>query len=151
MLREFVESKHCAFYEEAKDWQEALYMACQPLIDDGTIEKEYADDVVRCVKEYGPYIILLPGVAMPHSSEGGQLVHKTTISFMKLQKPVSFDDNDPDKYADLFFTLASCNAQEHLEDMQKLAGLLENEELLEELHQVKGEEDLLQLADKYSL
>jgi len=151
MLREFVEKKHYAFHDEAIDWRDALYKAVQPLIDDGTVEKEYADNVVQCVEKYGPYIILLPGVAMPHSTEGGSLVHKTTISFMKLQKPVSFDDEDPDKYADLFFTLASCNAEEHLEDMQKLAGLLADEELLEELHQVKGEEDLIKLADKYNL
>jgi len=151
MLKEFVQDKHCIFFEEAENWQDAIRKSCQPIIADGTVEAQYAEDIVRCVEKYGPYIILVPGVAMPHSSEGGELVHKTCITFMKLQKPVSFDDNDPSKSADLFFTLAACNSEEHLKNMQALSEVLMNEELLEELHQIQGEEDLMRLGDKYHL
>lgn len=149
MLKEFVEQKHCVFYEKAEDWKDAVRKSCGPIIADGTVEPAYADEVVRCVEKYGPYIVLLPGVAMPHSQEGGQLVHKTCISFMKLQEPVTFDAGNPDSYADLFFTLASCNPEDHLKDMQALSAVLANEDLLEELHQVKSEEDLLRLSEKY--
>ncbi|MDD6365849.1 MAG: PTS sugar transporter subunit IIA, partial [Stecheria intestinalis] len=99
----------------------------------------------------GPYIILIPGVAMPHSTEGGALVHKTCISFMKLAKPVSFDDQDPEKYADLFFTIASENAEKHLEEMQQLAALLTDDAVVEDLHKVTSEADLEALGEKYNL
>ena len=36
-------------------------------------------------------------------------------------------------------------------DMQELSALLENEDLLEEMHGIKDENDLLRLAEKYNL
>ena len=151
MLKEFVQEKHCVFYDSASDWKDAIHKACEPIIADGTVELEYADEIVRCVEKYGPYIILIPGVAMPHSTEGGALVHKTCISFMKLAKPVSFDDQDPEKYADLFFTIASENAEKHLEEMQQLAALLTDDAVVEDLHKVTSEADLEALGEKYNL
>lgn len=151
MLRDFVEHKHTIYVDECKDWQEAIRTCVKPLLADGTVTEQYPEDIIANVGKYGPYFVLIPGVAMPHAQEGGGKVFKTTISFMKTQKPVTFDENDPDSYADLFFTLASCNHDEHLEHMAALMDVLQNEELLEELHKVKNDDDLLRLADKYNL
>lgn len=151
MLRDFVEKKHCIFVDEVANWQESIQKACEPIVADGTVTQEYAQEIINCVGKYGAYIVLMPGVAMPHSQEGTDMVKKTTISFMKLQKPVSFDDTDEEKVADLFFTLASCNHEEHLKNMSILSDMLSNEELIEELHMVKCEDDLIRLADKYNL
>ena len=105
-LREFVEMEHYLFAEEAKDWEEAILMSCKSLEADGTVESSYAHDILECVRQYGPYIVIMPNVAMPHSQEGAVGVNKTAIGFMKLNKPVSFDPEDPEKDAQLFLTLA---------------------------------------------
>lgn len=68
---------------------------------------------------------------------------------MKVEDPVSFDDSDPDKKAQLFFTLAACDGTEHLKNMQNLVGLLSNEELVAELANAKSADDLLRLSEKY--
>lgn len=149
MLKEFVESKHYKFAESAKDWKEAIRMSCESLEADGTIEENYKEDIIKCVENYGPYIVIIPGVAMPHSQENAAGVHKTAIGFMKLEQPVSFDPEDPEKDATLFFTLASCNPEQHLDNMSKLAEMLSNEELVEELKKAKCPEDLLTLQEKY--
>lgn len=151
MLRDFVEKKHCIFVDEVSTWQKSIEKACEPIVADGTVTAEYPEEIIKCVGKYGAYIVLMPGVAMPHSQEGTNMVKKTTVSFMKLQKPISFDDSDEEKTADLFFTLASCDHEQHLKNMSALSELLMNEELLEELHLVKCEEDLIRLADKYNL
>jgi len=145
MLSEFVEKKHYIFIEEADSWQEAIRIACRPLEEDGTVDKVYADQIIECVTKYGPYIIIMPGIAMPHSQEGAVGVNKTAVSFMKVDKPVSFDKDDPEKDARLFFTLASCNHEEHLENMQKLSEMLMNEELVEKLLKVTSLEELMEL------
>ena len=142
MLREFVEMKHYLFAEEAKDWEEAILMSCKSLEADGTVESNYGHDIVECVRKYGPYIVIMPNVAMPHSQEGAVGVNKTAIGFMKLEKPVSFDPEDPEKDARLFFTLASCNPM-------RLSEMLMNEELVAELLEAKGPEDLLKIQEKY--
>lgn len=149
MLKEFVESKHYKFAESAKDWKDAIRMSCESLEADGTVEANYKEDIIKCVEKYGPYIVIIPGVAMPHSQENAVGVHKTAIGFMKLEEPVSFEPEDPEKDASLFFTLASCNPEQHLNNMSRLAEMLSNEDLIEDLKKAKGPDDLLELQEKY--
>ena len=77
MLREFVEKKHVKFADSAPDWREAIRMSCEVLEADGTIEENYKEDIIACVEKYGPYIVIAPNIAMPHSQEGAKGVHKT--------------------------------------------------------------------------
>lgn len=149
MLREFVEMNHYKFAEEAQDWKDAIRMSCETLEADGTVEANYKEDIIKCVEKYGPYIVIVPNVAMPHSQEGADGVNKTAISFMKLDKPVSFEPGDPEKDAQLFFTLASCNSEQHLSNMSRLSEMLMNEELLEELAQASCAEELLELQVRF--
>jgi len=149
MLKEFVELKHYKFAEEASDWQEAIRMSCESLEADHTVESNYKEDIIECVKKYGPYIVIMPNVAMPHSQEFARGVNKTAIAFMKLKKPVSFEPGDPEKDAQLFFTLASCNPDQHLENMTKLSELLMNEAALEALLHAETPEDLLKIQETY--
>lgn len=149
MLREFVELKHYKFAEEASDWREAIRMSCESLEEDGSVEANYKEDIITCVEKYGPYIVIIPDVAMPHSQENAKGVNKTGVGFMKLEKPVSFDPEDPDKDARLFFTLASCNSEQHLQNMARLSELLVNEDAVKALLEAKGPEDLLNIQEVY--
>lgn len=149
MLKEFVEMKHYKFAESAADWKEAIRMSCEPLESDGTVEENYKDEIIRCVEKYGPYIVIMPMVAMPHSQEGAEGVHKTAISFMKLKNPVSFEPGNPEMDAQLFFTLASCNPDQHLANMSRLSDMLMNEDLVEELKKAETASDLLTIDEKY--
>jgi len=149
MLSEFVEKGHYKFAGEAADWREAIRMSCESLEADGTVEGNYKEDIIACVEKYGPYIVIMPDVAIPHSQENAKGVHKTAISFMKLEKPVSFDPGDPQKDARLFFTLASCNPDQHLQNMARLSELLMNEEAVQELLEANGIEDLIRIQETY--
>lgn len=149
MLRKFVEENHYKFAESASDWKEAIRMSCEVLEADGTVEANYKEDIIKCVEKYGPYIVIVPMVAMPHSQEGAEGVNKTAIAFMKLEKPVSFDPEDPEKDAQLFFTLASCDPSQHLDNMSKLSEILCNEEVIEKLLEAHTPEDLLEIQKTY--
>ena len=149
LLREMVENKHCNFIDGAASWEEAVRLACGPLEADGTVDPTYASQIVECVKKYGPYIVLLPGIAMPHAGQG-EGVNGTAVSFMKSARPIPFAPGDSEKDAMLFFTLASTDAEVHLRNMQKLSALLMNEEFRAELFDATCPEDLLRLDEKYS-
>ncbi len=149
MLRDFVEKKHYKFAKGASDWEEAIRMSCESLEADGTVDESYKEEIIACVKKYGPYMVIMPGVAMPHSQEGAQGVKKTSIGFMKLENPVSFEEGNPDKEARLFFTLASCNPEQHLDNMAKLSDMLMQEEVIEALEKAKTPEDLLKIQEQY--
>ncbi len=150
MLKKFVENERICFHQRFESWEDAIKASCQPLINEGAIEDCYVDAVIECVKKYGPYIVIAPNIAMPHSTEGAVGVHKTAISFMKVEEPVHFDLNDPEKDARLFFVLAAENHEEHLENMMSLSEMLMNDELVEDLLNAKNKEDLLSIHLKYN-
>lgn len=150
LLKTFVEKKHYLFAESAPDWRESIRMSCKPLEADGTLDPVYADEVIACVEKHGPYIVIIPGIAIPHSMEGAKGVNRTAIGFMKLANPVSFDDGDPEKSASVFFTLAAENHDAHLANMQQLFTMLSDDDLIEALMEVTGPEDLLRLDEQFS-
>jgi len=148
LLETIIKKNHYIFLDKVDTWQEAIRMSCKPLEDDGTVETSYADLIIECVEKYGPYIVLFPNYAMPHSTEGAKGVNGTAISFMKLKEPISFDPNDPSKDAKVFFTLASIDKDQHVDNMQQLFEMLTDEQLLEDLLWVNSVEDLKSLAVK---
>ena len=90
-------------------------------------------------------------VAMPHSQENAAGVHKTGIGFMVSKQVVDFgeDEDGEKKEAKLFFTLAACNPDEHLNNIQQLMGVFTNEELLDALMEANTHEDILAAEAKY--
>lgn len=149
LLKDIVDQQHYIFVESANDWEHSIRLACSPLEKDGTITKDYAQEIIDCVKKHGPYIVFMPNFALPHSMENSAGANKTAIGFMKVEKPVSFDPDDRDKDANVFFTLSSVDSDEHMKNMRQLFTLLTNEDLCAELLNVKSAEDLLRLDEKY--
>jgi L-ascorbate PTS family porter component IIA len=151
MLRDFVEKNHFNFVYEVSSWQESIIKACEPLVEDGSVKVGYAFEIIKNIEKYGPYMIVMPGVAMPHAQEKSDFVNNTAISFMKLENPVCFNIDGIDSYVDIFFTLSSCGNDEHLKNLSNLSTILSNESLMEDLHNIKSVRDLLTLSDKYNL
>lgn len=149
MLRKIFQNKHYKFAKEASSWQEAIHMSCEPLLKDGSINENYVQSIISCIEEYGPYIVIIPNVAMPHSQITEDGVNKTAISFMKLEKPVSFVEGDSEKDAIIFFTVASCDKEQHMENIVMLASIFENNELIKELIKIEKPEELISLQEKY--
>lgn len=149
LIGDLVRQKRVSFHDSFTSWEEAVQASYQPLLDDGTIEPCYIDQVIASIKELGPYIVLAPDIAMPHTTMGAKGVKCSAISFMKVEQPVHFTQGDPDNDARLFFSLAAQNPEEHLENMKYLAEELMTEGLTEDLLSCRTEEDLLKLEVKY--
>lgn len=145
-LEELVRKRRVCFHDRFDAWEEAIAASCQPLLDDGSIEQAYVDSVIACVKKYGPYIVFTPNIAMPHSQEGAVGVNRTAVSFMHVKQKVRFEEGNPDKDAVLFFVLASADREEHMKNMEQLATMLLEPNLVERLMEAECEEDLLELC-----
>ena len=150
LLEDFVNRKLTSFQTSFDSWQDAIRGSGETLIKQGYIDDRYVKAVIACVEKYGPYIVIAPDIAMPHSTEKADGVYKTAISFMKVEKPVVFDLNDPEKNARLFFMLAAENHEAHLKNMMELSEMLMNEDLVSDLLKAKNDNDLLAIANKYS-
>ncbi|MDR0569225.1 MAG: PTS sugar transporter subunit IIA [Spirochaetaceae bacterium] len=149
LLKELVDKKLCRFAGSVSSWQDSIRASCIILEEKGIVGKEYAEEIINCVRENGPYIVLMPGIALPHSMENSPNAFGTAIAFTKLAEPVSFDDSDPGKKASVFFTLAATDNDLHLKNMRKLFKMLTDDALVADLQNAASEADLLALDAKY--
>ncbi|MDA3812091.1 MAG: PTS sugar transporter subunit IIA [Spirochaetaceae bacterium] len=115
---------------EVNNWEEAIIKGGQILVDKGAATKEYLETIVRKCKENGPYIVIAPGIAMPHARpEEGALA--LGYGIVTLKKPVSFNDPDNDPVELLIF-MAAPSVKEHNEQaVSQIADLCDDEEVVE--------------------
>ncbi|TGD23175.1 PTS sugar transporter subunit IIA [Companilactobacillus suantsaicola] len=125
-----------------KDWQEALKIAAEKLVEHGYIKEAYIDEIIKNVEDNGPYIVIVPGVAMPHANAKSDNVVGTAIGFTKFNDSVDFG---PDSHAKLFFTLAARDPDEHLKNIGELSDMLMTDGLIEKLMDVKNIDDLKEI------
>ncbi len=146
ILQKIVERGHYKFVDHVDTWQEAVKLSTDSLVETGYVDPDYYQQIVNCVEKYGPYVVFEHYVAMPHSQEGAEGVHKTSVGFMRVKDEVDFgkDEDGEEKVAKLFFTLAACNPNEHLENMQQLMSVFTNYPLLDALMEANTPEDILQ-------
>lgn len=144
MFKELVAQKRYSFHEGFDDWRDAIRAACQPLIDEGVATDIYPKEIIKKVEELGPYIVIAPNICIPHAQEGVG-VNDTAMCFMKTEKPVHFDPNDPEKDAQIFVVLASVNNAVHLENLSALSESLSDEDVVAKLLEAKTPEDLVKI------
>lgn len=125
VLKHLTSEKLIRLQLEANDWEDAIRQAAQPLLEEGKIKPSYIEGIIRNVKEAGPYIVITPHVALPHTrpEEG---VIESAIGIATLKEPICFGnaENDPVKYV---FCLCAVDSKSHLGALADLANLLEND------------------------
>lgn len=141
MLKKLI-SNRILFADKVDNWEAAIRLSSHELIEQEFIEESYLEAMIDDIKEFGPYIILTDGVAMPHTRpENGTL--KTGLSFLKLKEGVVFPETEFP--VSLFFTLSATDPDAHLDVIIQLAKLIEKEETLERLFHVSTKKELLNI------
>lgn len=126
-----------------ENWEEAVRTAGQLLVKSGAAEPRYIDAMIKTAKELGPYIVLMPGVAMPHARpEEGAI--QEGFSLVTLRKPVYFGnpDNDPVKVVIAF---CAPDSSKHIESLAWLAKTLEREDFLDHINHCTSAQQILEL------
>lgn len=124
----------------ADDWEEAVIKSTEPFLENGICTKEYVNDIIRGVREYGPYIVITKHLALPHArSECGAL--KTALGITVLDEPVCFgsEENDPVKY---LIPLSAADHSKHMEALADLIELLSDERFFKLLETASSEKEL---------
>ena len=129
----------------AATWQEAVKLAVEPLIESGAVQPQYYDAIVESTEEYGPYYILMPGMAMPHARpEAG--VKRDAFSLITLTEPVTFSDG---KEVSVLLSLAATSSKIHTSvAIPQIIALFELENSIERIKACKGDEEVLALIEE---
>jgi PTS system ascorbate-specific IIA component len=81
---------------EADDWQAACMLAGGLLLRANLVSPEYVEAIQSVVREFSPYVVAWPGVALLHAPASGG-ARQPGMSLVTLQTPVRFGhpENDP--------------------------------------------------------
>lgn len=104
--------------EKVDSWEESVRVAVQPLVDQGYVESRYIDGIIDNAKEFGPYFVICPDLALLHARPD-QGVLKRQLAVTVLREPVRFKEEGPD--VRVLVTLAATDAGGHIEVMRRLA------------------------------
>jgi mannitol/fructose-specific phosphotransferase system IIA component (Ntr-type) len=115
----------------ADDWQDAIRETGKLLFNTGAVRFEYIEAMIKVAQELGPYIVIAPGIALPHAATNAG-AKQSALSLIKLAEPVFFGnpDNDPVR---LVFGLAAIDNKAHVMALQAMAELFSSKELMEQL------------------
>lgn len=113
------------------------------LIQSGFVEPSYVDAMKRSLEENGPYMVIVPGVALLHARpENG--VKKVCIAMVTLKEPIPFGhkDNDPVRLAIAF---GAIDKQNHLNLLADLMQLLSDTSTIAEICQAADPSQILRI------
>lgn len=146
MIEELLKEEIVELNIQAIDWIEAVKASGNLLVKDGKVEEMYVDAMIDTVKEMGAYIVMAPGVAMPHARPDAG-VNELGISVITLKEPIPFGNEEFDPVK-LIFSLCAKESKAHIELLQELSCILDDSELIEKCDKCKTKKELIELIIK---
>jgi PTS system ascorbate-specific IIA component len=123
----------------AADRDAAIRASGDLLVASGRVTADYIDQMIAAVEEFGPYIVIAPGIALAHARPS-EAVLETGLSLAVLSEPIEFGShNDPVR---LVFGLAALDHEGHLEVLAALAERLTDQQFVNSLLNASTNDEL---------
>ena len=68
-IRDLLNENNIILKAKAFNKEEAVRLAAEPLLKDGSITEEYVKDILEKINDLGPYMAIMPGVVIAHSRQ----------------------------------------------------------------------------------
>ena len=131
LLQDLITEKMFQRSSEKMGWKDAIRKASQPMLESGQITANYPEAMIGKVEEFGPFINLGKGIAIPHARpEDG--VNEVGMSMLVLDHPIYLLD-DPAQEIRLLICIAAVDNQTHLKALKYLTMILRDNAKVERL------------------
>lgn len=122
LLHQLITEETYQTSSEQMNWKEAIRLAAKPLLASGKITESYPEAMIEKVEEFGPFINLGKGIAIPHARpEDG--VNSVGMSMLVLEQPIYLLD-DPKQEIYLLLCIAAIDNETHLKALSHLTTIL---------------------------
>lgn len=140
LLQDLLSEDNVSFRYPAKTWEDVIRHGGQLMVDAGFTDPTYTEAMIDVVRDMGPYIVLAPGLAMPHARPemGAKQVGAALVT---LEKPIDFGSPENDPVSVAIF-LCAPNKDEHIQLLTDIATLFEDEEFLDAAVNFESIEDV---------
>lgn len=140
LLQDLLSEDNVSFHYPAETWEDVIRHGGQLMVDAGFTDPTYTEAMIDVVRDMGPYIVLAPGLAMPHARPemGAKQVGTALVT---LEKPIDFGSPENDPVSVAIF-LCAPNKDEHIQLLTDIATLFEDEEFLDAAVNFESIEDV---------
>lgn len=138
MLKNILDN-HIQIIENVSSWEEAVYISGKTLIEKNKIDIKYLDEVIKNIKEIGPYVVLTEDIAMPHARPNGY-VYESSLALLKVNSGIKILGSNEN--VRLIFLLAAKDNNSHIEIIQELTTLFNDEEKIKSILNCKSVEEI---------
>ena len=140
LLQDLLSEDNVSFRYPAETWEDVIRHGGQLMVDAGFTDSTYTEAMIDVVRDMGPYIVLAPGLAMPHARPemGAKQVGAALVT---LEKPIDFGSPENDPVSVAVF-LCAPNKDEHIQLLTDIATLFEDEEFLDAAVNFESIEDV---------
>ena len=144
-LRESLSQRSIALREAHGDRDATVRRTGELLAAGGSVDPAYTDEMLAALEQYGPYIVIAPGVALAHARPS-PAVRGIASSILTLVPPVPFGhpENDPVR---LVVGLAAPDDESHIEALRQMADLLGDDTRREELIGARVVDEVIELVE----
>lgn len=140
LLQDLLSEDNVSFRYPAETWEDVIRHGGQLMVDAGFTDPTYTEAMIDVVRDMGPYIVLAPGLAMPHARpEMG--ANQVGAALVTLEKPIDFGSPENDPVSVAIF-LCAPNKDEHIQLLTDIATLFEDEEFLDAAVNFESIEDV---------
>ena len=140
LLQDLLSEDNVSFRYPAETWEDVIRHGGQLMVDAGFTDPTYTEAMIDVVRDMGPYIVLAPGLAMPHARPemGAKQVGAALVT---LEKPIDFGSPENDPVSVAIF-LCAPNKDEHIQLLTDIATLFADEEFLDAAVNFESIEDV---------
>ena len=132
---------------ELEDWRESIKFGGNILLKRNKINESYIDSMIQNIEDYGPYVVIKKGVALPHAEILSD-DFDTSFLLLRLKDPVPYgiEKLDPIKYV---CVLAASKNKNHIKALFDFNNLVNSKEFMKSLDSAKNSKEVEVLIKKF--
>lgn len=131
----------------AESFEDVMHRLGGALVREGYAKESYVEALITREKEFPTGLdVDGVGIAIPHTDVSH--IIKAGIAIGVLKRPVTFmqmGTDDETVEVQLVFMLAVANPSEHIEQLQRIVGIIQDKDVLNQLLEVKDAEQIIEI------
>lgn len=145
-MRQMLKRENVQVVQACDDWEQAIHVAVQPLVDGGYVKPEYIGAIIGNAYALGPYFVIAPDLALLHARpEQGAIKRQLAVTVVR--EGVEFERGEPCR---ILVTLAAEDADSHIDVMRILAGMFVDSDYIEKVANAADADEVYRLFVDYS-
>lgn len=132
---------------EVEDWRDSIRFAGNILLKRNKISKPHIDEMIQNIEDYGPYVVIKKGLALPHVEVLAD-EFDTSFLLLRLKNPVAYgvEKLDPIKYVCI---LVARQNKDHIKALFDFNNIVSNEKFMKKLDSATSPKDVEVLIKEF--